>query len=60
MILRKRSPSRKLTLGPGRTNKESLLLEIRKLKTIRQLELSTDLLTHVPTKMLKRYRMGSL
>ncbi|SMO57809.1 Tn3 family transposase [Melghirimyces algeriensis] len=51
---------RKLTLGPGRACKESLLLEIRKLKTIRHLELPADLLSHVPTKMLKRYRMRAV
>lgn len=48
---------RQLTLGPGKATRGSLLFEIEKWKTLRDLELPDDLFAHVPSKLLRTYRL---
>src|SRR5699024_3637249 len=48
---------RQLTLGSGKATRGSLLFEIEKWKTLRDLELSNDLFAHVPSKLLHTYRL---
>jgi hypothetical protein len=42
---------RKITLGPGRVSKDTLLLEINKWKTLHMLELPDDLFNSIPPKV---------
>jgi hypothetical protein len=51
---------RKITLGPGRVSKDTLLLEINKWKTLHMLELPDDLFNSIPPKVLKRYRLRAV
>nr|WP_245596830.1 DUF4158 domain-containing protein [Shimazuella kribbensis] len=51
---------RKITLGPGRVSKDTLLLEIKKWKTLHMLELPEDLFHSLPPKILKRYRLRAV
>src|SRR5699024_12181033 len=48
---------RQLTLGPGKATRGSLLFEIEKWKTLRDLELLDDLFVNVPSKLLRTYRL---
>lgn len=49
-----------INMGPGRASKKTLEWEIKKLKDLKMLELPHDLFSHIPSKMLKRYRLRAI
>lgn len=49
-----------LNMGPGRASKKTLKWEIKKLKDLKKLELPNDLFSHIPSKMLRKYRLRSI
>ncbi|MEC1158923.1 MULTISPECIES: Tn3 family transposase [Bacillaceae] len=51
---------RKITLGPGRVSKDTLLLEINKWKTLNMLELPDNLFSLIPPKVIKKYRLRAI
>lgn len=51
---------RKLALGPGAPNRDSLLFELEKLKTLRDLALPENLFDAIPWKLLQKYRQRAI
>ncbi len=51
---------RELVSDPGRVGLDSIFQEIKKLQTIRELELPENLFSHLPAKMLKKYRQRAV
>lgn len=46
-----------MNMGPGRASKKTLEWEIKKIKELKRLELPDDLFSHIPSNMLKTYRL---
>ncbi len=51
---------RELVSDPGRVGLDSIFQEIKKLRTIRELELPENLFSHLPPKLLKKYRQRAV
>ncbi|MFB5664087.1 Tn3 family transposase [Alteribacillus sp. HJP-4] len=49
-----------INMGPGRASKKTLEWEIKKLKDLKMLELPNDLFSHIPSKMLRKYRLRAI
>jgi hypothetical protein len=57
---RERMTFSQINMGPGRASKKTLEWEIKKLKDLKTLELPNDLFSHIPSKMLRKYRLRSI
>ncbi|EJR29172.1 Tn3 family transposase [Bacillus mycoides] len=51
---------RKINMGPGPANRKTLLLEIKKFKELRMLQLPNDLFRNIPFKILRKYRLRAV
>ncbi|MBH8605847.1 Tn3 family transposase [Thermoactinomyces sp. CICC 10522] len=51
---------RELVADPGRVGLDSIFQEIKKLRTIRKLELPENLFSNLPSKVLKKYRQRAI